>query len=503
MRSAIHTLRLSLAAAAVAALAAGCSLAPRFERPDPSVPDAYPNGTAYGQQPAAGADGRSAQGRPATEIGWRDFFNDPRLQRLVELSLQNNRDLRVSVLNIEAAQAQYQITRAGLFPTLSANAGLTRTRTPLDLTPSPHAISSQYTVGLGASWVIDFFGRVSSLRDQALAQYLATAEARKSAELALVATVANQYLTLLAVDDALVVTRNTLKTAEDSLQLAQVQFDAGTGNELTLRQAQTVVSQARANLQVQERSRAQAQNALALLVGQPLPADLPAGLPLASESILTDIPEGLPSDLIARRPDIASAEQGLRGANANIGAARAAYFPTISITGAFGTLAPEFSGLFDSGSSSWSFAPKVNVPIFAGGINTANLNLAKVQQRIAVERYQKTVQSAFREIADELAARGTYDQQITELKTLTSTQQRRLELSDLRFRSGVDSYLTVLTAQNDYYSAQQSLINAQLQRLVNLVDLYQSLGGGWIERSGDEPRPSDAPAAWESSSDKG
>ncbi|KVL32647.1 multidrug transporter, partial [Burkholderia territorii] len=390
----------------------GCTLAPHYTRPDAPVAQAYPAGGVYATQPGA-AGARSANGQAATAIGWREFFVDPRLQRLIEIALKNNRDLRVSVLNIEAARAQYQITRAGLFPTLDGTGTGNIQRVPqgLSQTGAPY-ISRAYNVGVSASWELDLFGRVQSLKDQALAQYLSTSYARQAAEISLVSQVADQYLTLLSTDDLLKVTENTLKTAQASYDLTKLQFDNGTGSELELRQAQTVVETALANQQAQARARAQALNALVLLIGEPLPDDLPPGMPLDAQNLLTDVPAGLPSDLLTRRPDVMQAEQTLLAANANIGAARAAFFPRISLTGAFGTGSPTLGGLFKAGTAAWSFAPQITMPIFEGGQNIANLNLANVQKRIEIANYEKAIQSAFREVSDGLAARGTYDQQI-------------------------------------------------------------------------------------------
>ncbi|MDV2108075.1 efflux RND transporter outer membrane subunit OprB, partial [Burkholderia pseudomallei] len=282
--------------------AAGCTLAPRYERPAAPVSGAFPADGVYAAQPGAAPGARSANGQAAVDIGWREFFVDPRLQRLIEIALKNNRDLRVSVLNVEASRAQYQITRAGLFPTLSGTGTGTIQRTPagVSITGQP-LISRTYNVGVSASWELDLFGRVQSLKDQALAQYFATAQARKAAEISLVASVADQYLTLLSTDDLLQVTQNTLKSARASYDLTKLQFDNGTGSELDLRQAQTVVETALASQQAQARARAQALNALVLLIGEPLPDDLPAGLPLNAQNLLTDIPAGLPSDLLTRR----------------------------------------------------------------------------------------------------------------------------------------------------------------------------------------------------------
>ncbi|MGA7780895.1 MAG: efflux transporter outer membrane subunit [Paraburkholderia sp.] len=484
----------SLIAMAVAFFAAACTMEPKYDRPAPPVSAAFPASGVYATQPGAANGGaRSANGQSAADIGWRDFFNDPRLQRLIEIALKNNRDLRVSVLNMQASQAQYQVARAGLMPTINAAGSQTKSRTPKDLSFFDQTISNEYSVGVNASWELDFFGRIRSLKDQALAQYLATTQARKAAEILLVSEVADQYVTVLSYDDLLKVTENTLKTAQESYRITKLQFDNGTGSELDLRQAQTVVEQANANYQAEARLRAQAVNGLVLLVGEPLPEDLPPSMPLDSQDLLTDIPAGLPSDLLTRRPDIMEAEENLLAANANIGAARAAFFPAISLTGNFGTLSPTLGGLFKPGSAAWGFSPQISLPIFTGGTNKANLDLANVEKNIQIATYEKTIQTAFREVADGLAARGTYDQQIAALERDVFAEQRRLDLSDLRYKNGVDSYLSVLTAQTDLYSAQQALISARVERLTNLVDLYQYLGGGWIEHDGDQPRPADAP----------
>ena len=483
--------KLSLISIAAAIVATGCSLQPPFHRPDAPVAESFPVGDVYRAPPRPEGGRRSADGQAAPDIGWRDFFVDARLQQLIEIALRNNRDLRVSVLNIDAAAAQYRITRAGVLPEVDASASSNRQRTPTSLSHGGRTVSEAYSVGLGASWEIDFFGRVRSLKDQALAQYLATSQARKAAELALVAQVADQYLVMVACDELLQVTRDTLQTAQDSYRLTKLQFEHGTGSELDLRQAQTVVDAAQANLQAQLRARAQAENALVFLIGQPLPTGLP-GLPLDGQALLEDIPEGLPSDLLSRRPDIMQAEENLRAANANIGAARAAFFPRVSLTGNFGTLSPALDGLFKSGSSAWAFVPLVSVPIFEGGANRANLDLAHVQADVQVAQYEKAIQAAFREVADGLAARGTYEQEIAARQNDAFAEQRRLELSDLRYRSGVDSYLSVLTAQKDLYAARQSLITAKVQRLTSLVDLYRALGGGWIEQSSEELRAADS-----------
>jgi outer membrane protein, multidrug efflux system len=463
---------------------AACSMQPVYERPAAPVAGEFPTGPAYQAAPAGGS--------PAVDLGWRDFLADPRLQRLVEISLKNNRDLRVAVLNVAQVQAQYRIQRAALLPQVSGYADASHSRTPGSLTQSGRPlVAHDYAAGVSAAWEIDFFGRLQSLSDAALEQYFATAYARQAAEILLVSQVADQYLTMLAFDEQLAVTKQTLETAQASYKIVKLQFDTGTAPELTLRQAESVVEQANATNAALVRARAQAENGLVLLVGQPLPADLPAPLPMGEEKILTDIPAGLPSDLLTRRPDILQAEALLRSENASIGAARAAFFPRISLTGSLGTASATLGGLFGAGSQAWSFLPSITVPIFEGGALRANLDAAQIRKDIGIAQYEKAIQVAFREVADGLAARGTYDEQLASLQRYTAAQQRRLELADFRYRNGADTYLNVLTAQTDFYNAQLALVSTRLQRLTSLVDLYRSLGGGWIERTGDQPRPAD------------
>jgi multidrug efflux system outer membrane protein len=472
---------------AVAALLGACSLQPVYHRPDAPVAGAYPAGASYGP-PGTGS-------LPATEIGWRDFLTDPRLQRMVEIALANNRDLRVAALTVRQMQAQYRIQRAAMFPQVSAGASSSASRTPGSLSSTGKAeVLHDYTVGPSASWVIDFFGRLESLKDMSLQQYLATAQARKAFEILLVSQVADQYLIVLAYDEYLVVTQRTLTAAQESLRLTQAMFQAGTGTELAVAQAQTVVEVAKANYTAQVRGRAQAENTLVLLLGNPLPADLPPAVPLNAQKMVTDIPEGLPSDLLTRRPDVMQAEAMLKGANANIGAARAAFFPTISLTGSLGSASATLGGLFGAGSLAWSFLPAITVPIFTAGLLRAELDVAVLQKDIYIAQYQKTIQIAFSEVANGLAARSTYGDQLASMERYTAAEQRALDLSVAMFQTGVADYLTVLTAQTFLYDAQMQLIATRLARLASLVDLYQYLGGGWIERTGDTPRPADVGA---------
>jgi outer membrane protein, multidrug efflux system len=347
-------------------------------------------------------------------------------------------------------------------------------------------------VGLGVTaFELDLFGRVRSLSSAALEQYLATEEARRSAHLALVAEVGAQYLAERALDDQVALARRTLETVESSYTLARRTYEAGRTSELDVRTAESQVQTARFNLSTALQQRAQAEHALALLVGGPLPADLPPPTPLDAQAFLAELPPGVPSDVLLRRPDILAAEHALRSANALIGAARAAFFPSISLTAFGGTSSSELSGLFGSGSGLWSFTPRIDVPLFRGGALVAGLDAAHVRTSIQVAQYERAIQGAFREVADALVARAALDEQLEAQRARVEAEQRRYELSDLRYRKGVDSYLGVLTAQRDLFAAQQILIQSRLARLTNLIDLFRALGGGWRERS--SPAAAQAP----------
>ncbi|MDB6091724.1 MAG: multidrug transporter [Gammaproteobacteria bacterium] len=463
-----------------ALLATGCTLEPKYDRPAAPVPGSFPQGEAY----RAGAVVPTA-GKAAADIGWREFFTDARLQRLIELTLANNRDLRVAALNVEAQRAQYRIQRSDLLPTISATATESAQSVPPYLNsaglPIPSVIR-QYTVGVGfTSYELDVFGRIRSLTHQQLEQYFGYEETRRSTQISLVAEVADDYLTLLSDQELLRITQDTLRSDTDSYDLTQRMLESGQDTELDLRQAESAVDTARANLAQYTRQVAQDRNALQLLLGAPLPEDLSDGPPLEAQSFLAELPAGVPSDLLERRPDILSAEHNLRAANANIGAARAAFFPSVSLTGLFGTSSMDLSGLFASGSRYWTFNPQLSLPIFAAGANVANLDLAKVQKSLQVAQYEKAIQTAFREVADALAARGTLLQQLEAQRALVTSAGASYKLSQMRFHSGVDAYLTVLDSQRTLYSAQQGLVSVELTRLENLVSLYKALGGGWAE----------------------
>jgi NodT family efflux transporter outer membrane factor (OMF) lipoprotein len=451
-----------LAVAAAALLAACSSMAPKYERPAAPVAAAYPYD--------AGTTGTAA-----ADIDWQSFFPDPRLRELIALALQGNRDLRVAVLAIEQARAQYQIRRADQLPTVNAQASGSR---------SPGAngsTTSLYTAGLALSaWEIDFFGRIASLSDAALAQYLASEEGRKAAQISLVAAVANTWLSMVADEDLLALTRQTLATRQESLKLAKLRFDNGVTSELDYRQAESLTETARVTLAQLQRQRQLDENALVRLVGQPLPPSLQASAGIDTVT-LPELPAGAPSELLVRRPDIRQSEQLLLAANANIGAARAAFFPRIALTAGVGTASNELSGLFKGGSWGFTLAPSLLLPIFDAGRNQAGLQAATVGRDIAIAQYEKAIQVAFREVADALAGRSTLADQLQAQRAVTAAESARLKLSDLRYTNGVASYLDLLDAQRSLFAAQQALVQTRLAQLQSQVGLYKALGGGWTE----------------------
>jgi multidrug efflux system outer membrane protein len=470
-----------LALPLAAALLSGCSLIPDIVRPTPPVPTAWPEGPAYRRPPAAipaNADSSVA----ADAIGWREVLCDPQLQRVVELALANNRDLRTAALNVAQAEAQYRIQRGELFPQLGATGALSAQRTPANLSATGRAITSRsWSGGIGfTSYEVDLFGRVRSLSQQAFEQYLGYDETRRASQISLVAQVANAWLNLLGDRELLALTERTLVNQQDALRLTQAGFDGGTATALALRQAQTSVETARASLAQYTRQQAQDLNALNLLTGAPVPENLLPSAPLDG-ALVAEVPAGMDSSILVRRPDVLAAEHNLLAANANIGAARAAFFPSITLTGSAGTASSSFSRLFSAGSASWSFAPQINVPIFSAGVLQGSLDLAKVQTQLQVAEYERTIQTAFREVADVLAARGTYDAQITAQTALADAYADAFRLSLLRFRSGLDTYQAPLDSQRQLYTAQQELISLRVQRLQTLVTLYKALGGGWTE----------------------
>lgn len=458
---------LSLIALAAAAVLSGCSLIPNYERPAAPVPAAYTQAATEGASSA---------------IAWRDYFTDPRLQQLIDLALTNNRDLRIATLNLEQARAQFQIQRSALFPSVGGIASANRGNNQIT-----GDLGSTFTAGLAISaWEIDFFGRINSLKEAALAQYLATDEGRKAYELTLVTSVAQGWLTLIADEELLDISRRTVETRKESIKLAKLRFDAGFASELDYRQAESLTESALATFAQQQRQRALDENALALLLGQQVPADILAsitGTKLASVAPMADIPAGLPSDLLVRRPDIRAAEQQLISANANIGAARAAFFPSISLTAQYGSVSNELSNLFKSGTWGFNVGPTLNLPIFTAGSLSANLASAKAAREIAVAQYEKSIQTGFKEVSDALAGRTTLAEQARAQAAQAEAERKRFYLSDLRYRNGVASYLDLLDAQRSLFALEQADVQVRLAQQLNQINLYKALGGGWSEAS--------------------
>jgi multidrug efflux system outer membrane protein len=440
----------------------------------------------------------AAGGTAATDIGWREFFPDPQLQQLIALALTNNRDLRVAVLNVQSAQAQYRIQRAQLFPTINASGVEQVQETPLGVLESefPSAAAATagrsnlptsvtvhtFDVGVGfTNYELDVFGRIRSLSHAALQQYFSSGETRRSVQLTLVAEVATAYLAVLADQTLLDITRETLKSQEESYALTEKTFNGGTNTELALRQAETTVDTARANLAQYNRQLAQDRDALQLLLGAPIPDSIDISGGLDRGNTVAELGEGIPSDVLVRRPDILAAEHQLIAANAQIGAARAAFFPSIELTGSFGTESSQLSGLFKGGSRAWAFSPQISVPIFAGGANVANLQATNLARDTAVAQYEKAIQTAFQEVSDALIARSTLDDQLAAQQALVKASAIAYRLADMRYRGGVDTYLNALVAQVALYTAQQQLQTVRVLRLQNLVTLYKTLGGGLRE----------------------
>jgi len=485
--------------AALAGVLPGCAnLAPDYRRPAAPLPAGWlqgasplPPGTVPTGPGAAPSDqavaAPDATLPPPAELGWRDFFQDDRLRQVVALALDNNRDLRVAALNIAQARAQYGIQRAAQLPTVNATATGIRQRT---LTATGTSVlSQQYSVGLGfASWEIDFFDRIGNLSEAALQTFFSTAETRRSVQIALVADTANAWLTLATDQRRLRLAQETLRSQQASYDLTRRARDLGAESGLTLAQARTTVDAARGDVAAYTRQVAQDRNALALLVGAvPPPELLPPGgeaaddIAAVPQSALVAVPAGLPSEVLQGRPDVGAAERALQAANARIGAARAAFFPSIRLTASGGSASRELSGLFGSGSGLWSFSPQIVLPIFTAGALRASLDVAEIGRDITVAQYEKTLQSAFREASDALAARETLGEQIAAQQSLRDATATALRLSQARFRTGLDSYLDVLVTQRSYYTAGQNLITLQLAEQANRITLYRVLGGGWRE----------------------
>jgi len=468
-----HPLRLATLATATVLLGA-CTLAPVYQRPASPVGDSWP-------APAVAATG------DATTPDWQQFIADDRLRQLVALALANNRDLRVAALNIEKARAAYRIQGAELLPAIGVAGSNSNSRVSADLSSTGSSyVTRSVSANVGVSaWELDLFGRLRSLNRQALESYLATVETRRATQTSLISETASAWLTLGADQEQLKLARDTLQARQEAYDLIARKAELGVSSQLELAQARTTVETARADAASYTSQVARDRNALVLLVGQDIPAGLlPAALP-EQVSTLRELPAGLPSTVLQQRPDILAAEHRLKGANANIGAARAAFFPSITLTGSVGSASDQLSGLFESGTQVWAFAPQVNLPIFSGGRLLAGLKSAKVEREIATAQYEKAIQTAFREVADALADHATLDTQLQARGDLVQASADSFRLSQARFDKGADSYLALLDAQRSLYAAQQSLISTRLARENNLITLYKVLGGG-----ADTPEPS-------------
>ena len=443
-----------------------CSLAPKYERPALPVDNAFP---------AAVTLPNTAN--KAVNIGWKEYFQDPRLQQLIALALENNKDLKVAALNVEAARATHHIINADRLPTLAVSGEGSRSGSDRG------GVNTNYQVGASIpSYELDFFGRVKSLSDAALSQYLASEEGRRSAQIALVSQVAISYYTERLLAEQLQVANDTLKSNQSSFNLVKQQVSAGIASELDLKQSETQVYNAKIQISILERNHKQAENALYLLLSTK-PSTLAKSLALKDQKLSPIFSLGLPSDILLSRPDILAAEQNLKAANANIGAARAAFFPSISLTSSVGSASAELSDLFTSGTRVWNFSPRISLPIFDFGSRQANLDLAKIRTKIAVINYEKVIQKAFTEVSDAIVAKSPYEDQIKGQNALEKSQSELLRLATLRYNNGIASYLDILDAQRSLFSARQSVLSAYHGQLVNLVTLYSALGGGMLESS--------------------
>lgn len=465
-------------ALALAVLLPGCSMAPNYVRPEAPVAQAWPDdfmpkGTVLAQPSEA----------VAADIGWKQFFTDPHLQRIIELALNNNRDLRVSALNIERARGLYQIQRADLLPGIEATGESSNRGLPADLSSrGERTVSRQDSVMVGmSSYELDFFGRIQSLKDQALETYLGTEEAYRSAHIALVSEVAMAYLTLVSDRERLTIAQDTLKSQKASYDMIRRRFDVGVSSELDLRQAQTSVDTARVDIARYTGQVAQDLTALGVLVGAKVTPDMLPAQALSDLPLWPELPVGLPSEVLLRRPDILQAEHALRAANANIGAARANFFPRITLTAGIGTASNDLSNLFDGGTGMWNFLPQISLPLFEGGRNIANLRVSETDKKIAVANYEKAIQNGFREVADALILRISLANQLKAQESLFEATSETYRLSGERYNQGIDSYLAVLDSQRAMYSSQLNLVTVRESREQNLIQLYRALGGGWKE----------------------
>ncbi|XHR28967.1 MAG: efflux transporter outer membrane subunit [Chthoniobacteraceae bacterium] len=457
-------------AATIVATAAGCTMIPGYHRPKAPVPEAWPSGPAYSKTSGATTD--------VSKLKWQDFFTDKNLKEIIGTALANNRDLRIAALNVRESRANYQLQRAELLPVINATAGVGRYgySSQNSSTGSRYTYSA-YNSGLNlASWELDFFGRLRSLKGKALETYLASEEGRRSTQVTLIASIANAYLTLAADRENLKLSQTTAEAQQRTYELVKKRYDLGLAQELDLYQAQTPVDTARREVVAYTQQVAQDENSLALLVGGPVPARLlPSNLDGVSQP--KEIASGIHSEVLLTRPDVLQAEHQLKAANANIGAARAAFFPSIDLTGSLGLASGNLSKLFKAGADTWSFGPQASIPIFDAR-TLPSLRITQVDREITVAQYEKAIQSAFKEVADALAVRGTVGQELKEQQSLVNALSAAYRLSNSRYEQGIDDFLNVLDAQRSLFSGQQVLVTLRLSKLTNQVKLYSVLGGG-------------------------
>ncbi|HJD43883.1 MAG TPA: efflux transporter outer membrane subunit [Candidatus Paenalcaligenes intestinipullorum] len=469
-----HSFLPRLSALALALTLAGCSLAPKYERPALPIQAEFPS---YSK--AAVSDSQD----DFEQLGLQEFFKDPQLQALIALALDHNRDLRIAVDRVEEARAQFGITRADQFPSIGAGANGQVTRYPENMRtqgPDSPSVSKSFQLGVGlTSFELDFFGRLRNLSEAAFQQYLSTEQAQRAVRINVVAQVAEAYFKLRSAQELQRLMVNTEKSRAETFRLVQRSFDVGTTSELDLNQARLQLETVRADREQARRNELRAENALTLLIGTELPADLPQAATFGPTQLVQQIPTGLASELLERRPDIIAAEHALKAAKANIGAARAAFFPRISLTGLLGFASPSLSSLVGSSHRFWQYSPEITMPIFTGGSVRSALAVAEARDNIAVAQYEQSIQNAFAEVADALAGEATYAEQLQAVAKMIKSAQRSTDLATLRYETGIDSFLQVQTAEVNLYSAQQVGIQVGLESLLNRIELYKALGGGW------------------------
>ncbi|HLR83267.1 MAG TPA: efflux transporter outer membrane subunit [Paenalcaligenes sp.] len=467
--------RLKISTLGAALVLAGCSLAPTYEQPQAPIPAEYPLvGASETELAQADAD--------FNELGWEQFFNDPQLKELIDVALENNRDIRIALDRVLEAQAQFGIARSDQVPAFGIGGSGEVKRTPSDMRlggPQSPAISRTFQAGVGmTSFELDFFGRLKNLSESAYQQFLATAESQRTVQINVIAAVAESYLRWRAAQTMLQLTEQTEKSRQETLNLVNHLYDVGTASALDLEQARLQLDTVKADLKEMQRQLKLAKNALELVLGTSMPDDLPESIAFSQDQIIADIPVGLPSSLLVRRPDIRAAEHQLKASYANVGAARAAFFPQISLTGLFGLASPSFSRLFHSGNDFWQYSPQITMPLFSGGVEGA-YDLAKARQNIAVSEYEKTIQTAFKEVLDALAGEATYQEQLDAMRAMEGSAAESLRLANLRYETGIDSFLQVQTAEVNLYGTQLQFVQTGLESLLNRLNLYKALGGGW------------------------